>query len=78
MRTKMMNPHDSLEGDTRIPTTETETGLGQMILGMDILHRLHVYIAYKEKKLYLTPATAPAAVADSPPPATAPTIGANK
>jgi hypothetical protein len=31
-----------------------------MILGMDILHHLHLYIAYKEKKLYITPASAPA------------------
>lgn len=73
MRTKMMNPHDSLEGDTRIPSTETETGLGQMILGMDILHRLHVYIAYKEQKLYVTPAAAPVAVASPGLPATAST-----
>jgi predicted aspartyl protease len=30
----------------------------QLILGTDILRRLHVYIAYKEKKIYLTAADA--------------------
>jgi hypothetical protein len=27
-----------------------------MRIGMDVLRQLHVYIAYKEKVLYLTPA----------------------
>ena len=31
-----------------------------MLLGMDVLRRLHVYIAYKEQKLYITPASSPA------------------
>lgn len=30
----------------------------QLILGMDILRRLHLYIAYREKKLYVTAASA--------------------
>ncbi len=34
-----------------------------MLLGMDVLRHLHVYIAYKEKKLYITPASQPAAAA---------------
>jgi predicted aspartyl protease len=58
IRTKMLNPRDSMEGDTRIGNPDTESGLAAMILGMDVLHRLHVYIAYKEEKLYFTPATA--------------------
>jgi hypothetical protein len=28
----------------------------RLIIGMDVLSRLHVYIAYREKKLYITPA----------------------
>jgi hypothetical protein len=39
-----------------------------MLLGMDVLRHLHIYIAYKEKKLYVTPAGAPSPSA--PPPAT--------
>jgi hypothetical protein len=27
-----------------------------MLIGMNVLRHLHVYIAYKEKKLYITPA----------------------
>jgi predicted aspartyl protease len=56
VRTKMLDPHDSLEGETRIKSPDVQTGLGHMILGMDILRQLHVYVAYKEEKLYITPA----------------------
>jgi len=71
MRGKLANPHDNLEGDTRIANQEVETGLGDMILGMDILRHLHVYIAYKEQKLYLTPANAPVVAGTAPASATA-------
>jgi predicted aspartyl protease len=37
-----------------------DAGLPDMILGMDIMHHLHFYIAYKEKKLYVTPSGVPA------------------
>jgi len=37
-----------------------------MLLGMDVLRHLHIYIAYREKKLYITPA------AGEPPPGAAP------
>ncbi len=57
MRGKLYNPHNKLEGDTRISNSEIETGLGEMVLGMDILRHLHLYIAYKEQKLYVTPAS---------------------
>ena len=47
-----------------------------MLLGMNVLRHLHLYIAYKEKKLYITPASnvpaasaSPAPAAPSPPPA---------
>jgi predicted aspartyl protease len=52
---------DALLRHTRMDNTDHDTGLPDMILGMDILRRLHFYIAYKEKKLYVTPASAPAA-----------------
>jgi hypothetical protein len=78
MRTKMMDPHDSLEGDTRIKSDANPVGLDQMILGMDILHRLHLYIAYKEQKLYITPAALPPALADSTSPGTTATTSTGK
>jgi hypothetical protein len=31
-----------------------------MLIGMDILRHLHLYIAYREQKLYVTLASAPA------------------
>ena len=59
-RNKRMDPKDSLEGGTRLPDPNRATGFGDMILGMDILRHLHLYIAYKEKKLYITPVSAAA------------------
>jgi predicted aspartyl protease len=59
LRTKLRNPHQSLEGDTRIPNPNDETGMSDVILGTDILHHLHIYIAYKERNLYITAAEAP-------------------
>jgi hypothetical protein len=41
---------------TRIPNGETER-LPDMLIGMDILQHLHLYIAYREQKLYVTPAS---------------------
>ncbi|HSC17756.1 MAG TPA: retropepsin-like aspartic protease [Rhizomicrobium sp.] len=65
-----LKPHDTLEGNSRIGNPGQETGLSEMILGMDILRHLHLYVAYGEQKLYITPA-APTP-APSPPPAKAP------
>jgi hypothetical protein len=48
---------------TRIPDLDLQQGLPDMLIGMDILHHLHLYIAYGEQKLYITSAVAPAAEA---------------
>jgi len=40
-----------------------ETKEPPMLLGMNVLKHLHIYIAYKEKKLYITPASQPASPA---------------
>ena len=40
-----------LQIDTRDEALEPD-----ILLGMNVLKHLHVYIAYKEKKLYITPA----------------------
>jgi predicted aspartyl protease len=69
---KMRHATDTVSNDTRIRNPNEDAGLSDMILGMDILHRFHLYIAYKEKKLYITPAAAPAqAAAPAPTPAAA-------
>jgi predicted aspartyl protease len=45
------NPHITVLSDAMLP------GMGDdIILGMGILRQLHLYIAYKEEKLYITPA----------------------
>jgi predicted aspartyl protease len=58
----------SAPGSTPKPTgsliRESDTDLPGIILGMNVLSRLHVYVAYKEAKLYITAANPPAA----PPP----------
>jgi len=49
---------------TRISDGETER-LPDMLIGMDILRHLHLYIAYREQKLYVSAASA-ATVASAP------------
>ena len=67
---KLMHPDNTIANETiRVGPKKSEIGLPDMILGMDILHRLHLYVAYKEKKLYITPATLPAVPAPAPAPA---------
>jgi predicted aspartyl protease len=41
----------------------------KMIIGMDVLRKMHIYIAFGEHKMYISEASAPASTA-SPPPAT--------
>lgn len=56
VRNKMRNPGDSLKGGSRLPDSNQTQGFGDLILGMNILRQWHIYIAYKEQKLYLAPA----------------------
>lgn len=46
-------PHFEVVSDNYLPGSRTE-----MIIGNGILRRLHLYIAYGEEKLYITPALA--------------------
>ena len=46
------NPHITIMSDATLPA-----GLGDgLTLGISFLRQLHIYIAYKEEKLYITPA----------------------
>jgi predicted aspartyl protease len=49
-----------------------EGHMPDVILGMDILRHLHLYLAYKERKVYNTPADAPAGAAATPAAASTP------
>ena len=51
--------------ETRLGTPHTRTG-DDMLIGMSILRHLHVYIATKEQKLYITAGDAPAAPVSQP------------
>ncbi len=44
----------------------------EIIIGMDVLKHLHLYIAYHDRKLYITPASAPAPVTAQTPSPTRP------
>ena len=52
--------------DTRLRRNDSYF-VDHMTIGMNILQRLRLYIAYGERKLYVTPATAPAAAAATSP-----------
>ena len=59
------DPNNSLVGGSHI--TRIDDGIGsEVTVGMDVLRHLRLYIAYGERKLYLTPAAAPAAAPDAP------------
>jgi predicted aspartyl protease len=61
---------------SRISDADESGGNTDFILGLNELDHLHLYIAYKEQKLYISPASAPSgAAANSLPPAT-PTVAA--
>ncbi|MEI9929026.1 MAG: pepsin/retropepsin-like aspartic protease family protein [Rhizomicrobium sp.] len=42
---------------THIPDRKYDDAKSDMLIGMDVLRHLNIYIAYKEQKLYITPAT---------------------
>jgi hypothetical protein len=46
---------------------EETVGLPDLILGMNVLSQMHVYIAYRERKLYITAADPQRAAASAPP-----------
>jgi hypothetical protein len=55
----------------RTKSDRTEIKVPDMIIGMDVLQKLHVYIAFGENKMYISPAAAtpaPAQPASAPPP----------
>ncbi len=55
------DPNNSTRTDMRIKRVDDNINTGAGIsIGMDVLRRLRLFIAFSEKKLYITPATAPA------------------
>ncbi len=73
------NPILTLRPDLAPQTTKTGSHLSSdvvqppdMLIGMNILSHLHVYIAYKERKLYITPSSPPAKADSAVPSAQSP------
>jgi Aspartyl protease len=60
--------NNSLETGSHITRAYDEIKLPEVIIGMNVLKKMHVYIAYKEQNLYITAAGVP----DAPSPSTAP------
>jgi predicted aspartyl protease len=50
--------HDQLVGD-RTKSEKDRLEKQDMIIGMDVLRKLHVYVAFKEHRIYVSPASAP-------------------
>jgi hypothetical protein len=53
------DPNNSIRTDTRIGRIDDNIG-GDITIGMDVLRKLRLYVAYGELKLYVSPATAAA------------------
>jgi predicted aspartyl protease len=49
----------ALEAAHRSAVTQFELADPVLTIGMDVLRQLHIYLAFKENKLYLTPASVP-------------------
>jgi hypothetical protein len=56
------DPNNSSRTDTRVRHIDDNIGGGTTV-GLDVLRKLHLYVAYGELKLYITPASAPLAKA---------------
>ena len=65
----MNSPGSSYEPESAYLTSRRRTGLPPLILGMSTLSQMHLYIAYKERKLYITAVNPPATVPAAPSPA---------
>ena len=63
------DPNNSTDTANRARHFDENVGRGDIAIGMDVLRKLRLYVAYGERKLYVTPATAPAPAPNSAAPA---------
>jgi predicted aspartyl protease len=52
------NPNNSGRSDTRLSHVDDYISI-DLTIGMDVLRKLHLYVAFGERNLYITPASAP-------------------
>jgi len=50
------DPNNAVRADSRIRKVDDDVGVPDITIGMDVIRQLHVYIAAKEGKLYITAA----------------------
>ena len=64
------DPNNGFQTGTRVKMVDDLEDRADMLIGMSILKKLHLYIAFGENKLYLSEASAPSnsAGAAQPPP----------
>jgi predicted aspartyl protease len=62
---------------SRLTDVDQQDGVTDMIIGIHELHNLHLYIAYGEQKLYVTPASPPASAAKAQPATSGPSAAAH-
>lgn len=55
------DPNNDYQTGSRVARVDDVDSNPAITIGMNILSKLHLYIAFKERKLYITPAAAPAA-----------------
>jgi hypothetical protein len=60
------DPNNTFDTDSRVHRQDEDLG-SQITIGMDVLTKLRTYIAFGERKLYVTPATPVADVTTTPP-----------
>jgi predicted aspartyl protease len=59
-RVASKDPNNNFETGSRIKRVDDETiTLPEVIIGMNVLKKMHMYIAYRERNLYITAAGAP-------------------
>jgi predicted aspartyl protease len=72
-RTGSKDPNNNTLTGTRLHREDDpETSDPVMLIGMNILNKLHLYVAFGESKIYITPAAAPVAPSPANTPATQP------
>jgi hypothetical protein len=66
-KTGSRDPNNSLVTGSRLHRIDdADSSDPVMLIGMNILSKLHLYIAFNEQKIYVTPASAPQAAKPSP------------
>jgi hypothetical protein len=59
------DPNNVTRADSRVRRVDDNIGI-QLTIGMDVLRKLHLFIAFGERKLYVTPASAPVVAETAP------------